>query len=121
MGRSLRSAKNAGTRMERMTADYLAAALDDDGIDRQIKTGALDLGDVRGVKIWGQRVAVEVKNTAKVNLSGWVAEAEVERGNLDALAGVVVHKRHGRAAPEDQWVTMTLKDFAALLAGSRPE
>lgn len=121
MGRSLKSAKNAGTRMERVTADYLARVLDDDGIDRQVKTGALDLGDVRGVKIWGKKVAIEVKNTAKINLAGWAAEAEIERGNLDALCGLTVHKRHGKAAPEDQWVTMTLKDLAALLSGHRPE
>lgn len=106
--------------MEREQADYLAAVLDDDGIDRQVKTGAFDVGDIRGVKIHGQRVAVEVKNTAKINLAGWAAEAEVERGNLDALAGVTIHKRHGKGDPADQWVTMTARDFAAIVSGARP-
>lgn len=121
MSRTLRSAKAAGSSFERQTADYLAAALNDDAIDRQVKTGGKDKGDIRGVKLHGQRIAVECKNTAKINLAGWAAEAEVERGNLDALAGVIVHKRHGKGQPADQWVTMTLADFAALLAGARHE
>lgn len=119
MARNMRSAKNAGTAMETMVAHYMAEQLEDDNICRQTKTGAKDLGDIRGVKIHGQRVAVEVKNTAKHNLAGWAAEAEVERGNLDALAGVVVHKRHGKGQPGDQWVTLTLRDFVALLSGVR--
>lgn len=105
--------------MERVMADYLASELDDDGIDRQVKTGAFDTGDIRGVKIHGQRIAVEVKNTAKINLAGWAAEAEIERGNLDALAGVVIHKRHGKGAPGEQWVTMSARDFAAIVSGMR--
>lgn len=119
MGRSLKSAKNAGTRMERVTADYLARVLDDDGIDRQVKTGALDLGDVRGVKIWGKPVAIECKDVATMALPAWLREAEVERGNKDALAGVVVHKKRGSGIPGDQYVTMSLRDFGAILSGSR--
>ncbi|MFJ2619715.1 hypothetical protein [Glutamicibacter sp. NPDC087344] len=107
--------------MERVTADYLARALDDDGIDRQVRTGALDLGDVRGVKIWGQPVAIECKDVATMALPAWLREAERERGNLDALAGVVVHKRRGSAIPGEQLVTMTLRDFGALLSGARPD
>lgn len=121
VGRSLRSAKSAGTRMEGLTARYLAAALDDDGIDRQIRTGAKDLGDVRGVKIWGQRIAVECKDVATLALPAWLREVEVERGNLDGLAGVVVHKRRGVSSPGDQFVTLTLRDFAAILSGRRVE
>lgn len=117
--RTLKSAKSAGSRMERVTADYLARALDDDGIDRQVRMGALDTGDVRGVKIHGQKIAIEVKNVAKMNLAGWAKEAEIERGNLDALAGVTVHKRHGNGVPGDQWVTLTLRDFAAIISGAR--
>lgn len=121
VGRNLKSAKAAGSWLESITAKYLAAALDDDGIDRQVRVGALDIGDVRGVKIWGQRVAVECKNVATMALPAWLREAEVERGNLDALAGVVVHKRRGSRDPGSQLVTMTLRDFAALLSGARPD
>lgn len=121
MGRSLKSAKAAGTRFEGSVAKFLAKAVDDDGIDRQVRTGAKDLGDVRGVRIWGQPVAVECKDVATMALPAWLREAEVERGNKDALVGVVVHKRRGTADPADQYVTMTLLDFAALIAGARPD
>ena len=85
-----------------------------------MKTGAKDKGDVAGLRAHGQRVVVEAKNTAKINLGTWAGEAEVERVNDDALAGVICHKRHGKGQAADQWVTMTLRDFAALISGSRP-
>ena len=37
--------------------------------------------------------------------------------NDDARVGVVVHKRHGKASPGEQLVTMRLQDFARLLGG----
>ena len=118
MTRTNASAKKAGSSFERSTADYLAAVVDD-RIDRRVKTGAKDRGDIGGVRIHGKRVVLECKNTAKTNLAGWAAETETERGNDDALAGVIIHKRHGKADPAEQWVTMTLADFAALLTGDR--
>lgn len=110
-----------GARFERLMADYLAWALDDDGVDRQVKTGSQDKGDIRGVKVHGLRVAIECKNLkAGASISAGLREVEIERGNLDALAGVVLHKRHGKGQPEDQLVTMTARDFVAILAGVRP-
>lgn len=111
-----------GASFERLVADHIAQALDDDGVDRQVKTGRKDKGDIRGVKVHGRKVAIECKNTTRANLGGWVNEAEIERGNLDALAGVVVHKRvgKGKAQMGQQYVTMTLDDFLALLMGTRP-
>ncbi len=50
-----------------------------------------------------------------------LTEAETERGNDDAVAGLVVLKRHGNANPADQLVVMTLRDLAALITGTRPE
>lgn len=119
MARSRASAKTAGTRAERAVADWLRAALDDDRIDRRAKTGSKDRGDIGGLRAHGQRIVVEVKDVARMALSEWVAEAEAERGNDDALAGIVVHKRRGRSDPAGWYVTMTGADLLALLAGSR--
>ena len=52
--------------------------------------------------------------------AGLVTETEVERGNDDAIAGFVVHKRRGTSAAADQYVTTTLRDLVALLTGERP-
>ena len=119
MTRTRASARAAGSRMERTVADWLAKVLDD-RIDRRVKTGSRDKGDIAGLRVHGQRVVIEVKDVAKLNLSGWVNEAEIERGNDDALAGLVLHKRRGTADPGDQYVTCTLRDLVALITGERP-
>ena len=119
MARNRASARRAGASFERSVADYLAAHVDD-RVDRRVKTGANDRGDIAGLRHHGHRLVVECKNTARADLAGWMREAHVEAGNDDALAGVVVHKRHGNAVPGDQWVSMTLADFVALLTLEHP-
>ena len=119
MTRNHRSAKTAGTRFERQIADHLAQTLQDDRIDRRAKTGNKDRGDISGLRIHNQRLVAEIKNTTRISLSEWVREAELEAGNDDALAGIVVHKRHGVGNPGQQYVTMTLNDFCALITGER--
>ena len=118
MSRTRASAKAAGTRMETLVADYLAEHIDD-RIERRAKSGSKDRGDVSGLRHMGQRVVVECKDTSRINLAGWASEAETERGNDDAGVAIVAHKRHGKGRPEDQWITMTLGDFVALLNGDR--
>lgn len=120
MTRNRASAKKAGTTFERQVADYLAQHIDD-RIDRRAKTGSKDRGDIAGVRIWGQRLVLECKNTTRLNLAGWMNQAEIERGNDDALAGLIIHKRHGNNQPGDQWVTTTLRELTALLNGYREE
>ena len=120
MSRTRASAKAAGTRFESQVAAYLAEHVDD-RIERRAKTGAKDRGDIAGVRHRGQRVVIECKDTTRATLGPWVNEADVERGNDDALVGVVAHKRHGNGKPGDQFVTMTLRDFVALLTGERPD
>ncbi len=118
MSRSRASAKKAGSAFERLVADYLARHVDD-RIDRRAKTGAKDRGDIGGLRHMGERVVVECKNTARVDLGRWAAEAEIERGNDGAVAGLIIHKRHGKSRPGDQWVTCTLAELVALLNGNR--
>ena len=120
MSRTRASAKAAGTRFESQIAAYLAEHVDD-RIERRARAGAKDRGDVSGVRHRGARVVIECKNTTRATLGPWVNEADVERGNDDALVGVVAHKRHGVGAPGEQFVTMTLRDFVALLTGERPD
>ena len=123
MARTRTSARKAGSRFERVIADYLASTVDD-RIDRRTKTGAKDRGDIGGIRLSpalrGGRVVAEVKDCARIALAAWHREADVERGNDDAVVGVVIHKRHGVGWPGDQWVTMTVDDLVALLTGERP-
>lgn len=113
--------RQKGPGFERDVADYLAKHLEDDRIDRRVKTGNKDRGDVGGVRVHLQRLVIECKRVARLNLAGWVKEAETERGNDDALAGIVVHKRVGKGKKQmhDQYVTLTLGDLVALITGNR--
>lgn len=120
MTRTRASAKAAGSRFERSIADWLATHIDD-RIDRRVKTGAKDRGDIAGLRAHGQRIVAECKDRARLDLAGAITEAEIERGNDDALAGIVISKRHGKADPASQWVHMTLTDFAALITGQRTD
>ena len=114
MTRTRASAKAAGSTFERIIADYFAEHLDD-RIDRRVKTGAKDKGDIGGIRMRGHRIVVECKNHARTDLAGWIVEAQIQAENDGAPIGVVCHKRRGVAKPERQWVTMTLADFAWLI------
>lgn len=118
--RNRQSAKKAGATFERQVADYLAQHVDD-RIDRRAKTGSKDRGDITGLRHLGERIVIECKNTTRLNLAGWMNQAEIERGNDDALAGLIIHKRHGNNQPGDQWVTTTLRELTALFNGYREE
>lgn len=116
--RNRRSAKKAGSSFETLIAGYLAIKLGDDRIERRTRNGAKDRGDIAGVRtVRGGRVVIECKNVTSIALPAWLREAEVERGNDDAAIGVVAHKRHGSARPDEQFVTMSLETFALLLQG----
>jgi hypothetical protein len=114
MTRTRSSAKAAGSRFERDVADFLATTIDD-RIDRRVKTGAADKGDIGGLRFKGHRIVLECKNHSRLDLAGWIAEAQLEADNDGAEIGVVVHKRHNVGAAGRQWVTMTLADFAWLI------
>jgi hypothetical protein len=119
--RSRATAKQAGTKFESDVVRYLRERLGDDRIERRAKSGAKDRGDIAGVRTaLGERVVIECKDVARLNLSGWVDEADIERGNDDAAVGLVAHKRrgYGPAQMGGTYVTMTLEDVVALLAGT---
>ena len=118
--RNRASAKAAGTRTETAVARYLAQHIDD-RIERRAKSGSRDRGDISGLRVHGQRVVIEVKSCARISVTPWLNEAEIERGNDDALAGLVVAKRHGKGAPADLLVMMSLRDFVALITAVRPD
>jgi hypothetical protein len=115
--RNRASAKQAGAAFERLLADHLAEHVDD-RIDRRVKTGAKDKGDIAGLRVHGHKVVVEAKDYGGVvHVGAWLNEAETERGNDDALAGIVIAKRRGTSDPGDQTVLMTVRDLVALITG----
>ncbi len=119
MSRSRASAKQAGARFERLIADHLRDTVDD-RIDRRVKTGAHDRGDIGGLRHMGERIVVEVKDYGgRLQVGPWLNEAEIERGNDDATVALVIAKRLGYGDPAEQIVLLTVRDLAALLTGER--
>ena len=116
MPRNRTSAKQAGARFERLIADHLARELDD-RIDRRVKAGAADRGDIGGVRdSHGRKVVLECKDYGgRLEPSTWIREAHQEATNDSAHVGLVAAKRRGTTAPGDQWVLMTLDDLVKLL------
>lgn len=109
-----------GAAFERLIADCLAEHVDD-RIDRRVKTGGRDKGDIGGLRHMGGRVVVETKSYGgRYLVSPWLDEADIERGNDDAIAGAVIIKRRLSSDPLDQVVVMTTRDLIALLTGERP-
>ena len=120
MARSRASAKQAGARFEQTIADYLSFKVDD-RIERRVKHGANDKGDIGGLQVLGNRVVIETKDYGgTIHAGTWINEAQVEAGNDDAIAGIVIAKRKGTTKPGEQWVLMTVDDLIALIQGERP-
>ena len=120
MTRTHASAKAAGRDLENVVSAFLGTRLADDRIERRRQGGMNDRGEIAGVRmIGGGRVVIECKNYSsdRIQISKWLAETEVERGNDDARIGVLVVKVRGNANPADQLVCMTLETFATMLEG----
>lgn len=78
--------------------------------------GKNDVGDLNLPTEW--RYICELKNHARLDLAGWLKEAQREAANKGpGVAGVVVHKRRGTTNPAEQYVTLTLGDFLYLVNG----
>ncbi|WP_420110629.1 hypothetical protein [Pseudactinotalea sp.] len=112
-------ATQKGTEFETQVVGYLQQVFGTRDIVRRAKQGARDTGDIHGLHCRAGRVVAELKNHARMDLAGWLGEAERERGEDDAAVGAVIHKRRGVGVKRmgDQYVTMSLRDFVILLGG----
>lgn len=63
--------------------------------ERRTLSGSHDKGDVAGIYGVAGAVMVEVKNHAKLNVTGALREAAVEQRNAGAALGVVISKPRG--------------------------
>lgn len=116
MARNRSSAKKAGTAFETLIANALRDALGDNTIGRAPRWGAVDKGDIVNVRLGNSPIVIQAKNVARLSLPEWVSEAKVQAVNTPgAIAGLVVHKRHGTQDPMKQWVTCTVAELVALL------
>jgi hypothetical protein len=120
MTRSHRTARQAGTSFETWLVDYWREAFGTRTIERRARKGARDEGDIAGLNSHAGPICVEAKNHNRIDLAGWITEAQIEAGHADAAMGVVVAKRrgYGRGSMGEQYVILRLEDFTILLGGT---
>ena len=110
--RTAKTAKRAGAAFETETAQYLEL-MGLHGAYRRHTSGAVDKGDVA---ILGMpEFLAECKYVPKLSLGYAFTETEAEAKNASAEWPVLVHKRHGKGQPQDQWVTTDLETLANIL------
>jgi hypothetical protein len=94
-------AKQKGTAAETAVVNWLKG-LGRKHVERRSLNGTSDRGDIAGIPC----VVLEVKNCAKMELSKWVSELEVEIKNDGAEVGAVIHKKRGTTNVGDWYATM---------------
>jgi hypothetical protein len=63
--------------------------------------------------VWDGPASIEVKDHAKLDLAGWLRQAQE---NADDYPAVVWHKKRGTANAEGWYVTMSGEDFLRLVS-----
>jgi hypothetical protein len=74
-------------------------------------SGLLDRRDIAGIPA----VVIEVKNHARMTLSEWLKELEVEMHNDKAETGTVIHKKSGTQDVGKWYATMPVNVWFKLL------
>lgn len=62
--------------------------------------------------VWDGPAALEVKDHARLDLAGWVAQAREQSGGMPAA---VWHKKRGSADPASWYVTMSGDDWIRMV------
>jgi hypothetical protein len=102
--------KKIGTAWE----SAIVAFLRDKGFsyaERRALSGSHDQGDLTGIP----GICIEAKHVNRLDLSGWLDEAELERDNAHADVGAVWLKRRGFTSPGRAYVLLSGDDFVWLL------
>jgi hypothetical protein len=107
--------KAKGSAAERAVADYLNVR----GLEAErVPAGSnLDRGD-----IWvpdKSFPAIQVKNHARLDLSGWVDDVAIQAKNAGRETGIVIHKRRGKGNPASWYVTCTLDTLITIIEGAK--
>jgi hypothetical protein len=107
--------KAKGSAAERASCDYLNVR----GVEAErVPAGAtLDRGDIWVPdKNWP---AIQVKNHARLDLSGWVDDVAIQARNAGRETGIVIHKRRGKGNPASWYVTCTLDTLITIIEGNK--
>jgi hypothetical protein len=103
------SSRRKGSRAEVAVVHALRRAGWDADTSRNVLEGRRTGDDI----VWDGPASIEVKDHAKMDLAGWLRQAQDNAGDDPA---VVWHKKRGRANAEGWYVTMSGEDFLRLVS-----
>ena len=102
------SSRRKGSRAEVEVVHALRRAGWEADTSRNVLEGRRTGDDI----VWDGPASIEVKDQAKLDLSGWLRQATT---NAHGRPAVVWHKKRGTADAEGWYVTMTGADFLRLI------
>ena len=102
------ASRRKGSRAEVAVVHALRRAGWDADTSRNVLEGRRTGDDV----VWDGPCSIEVKDVARMDLSGWLTQAEANAGERVPM---VVHKKRGKAKAEDWYCTLTFGDLLRLL------
>ena len=102
------TSRRKGSRAEVAVVHALRRAGWDADTSRNVLEGRRTGDDI----VWDGPASIEVKDHAKLDLAGWLRQAQDNAGDR---VGVVVHKKRGVAEAEGWYCTLAFGDLLRLL------
>jgi hypothetical protein len=102
------TSRRKGSRAEVAVVHALRQAGWDADTSRNVLDGRRTGDDV----VWDGPASIEVKDVTKLDLSGWLRQAQENAGGRPA---VVWHKKRGKADAAEWYCTLSAKDFLRLI------
>jgi hypothetical protein len=106
------TSRRKGSRAEVAVVHALRRAGWDADTSRNVLDGRRTGDDV----VWDGPASIEVKDVAKMDLSGWLRQAHANAGDRPA---VVIHKKRGTARAEGWYATLTVADLLRLIGDGK--
>ena len=102
------TSRRKGSRAEVAVVHALRRAGWDADTSRNVLEGRRTGDDI----VWDGPASIEVKDVAKMDLAGWLRQAQDNAGDR---VGVVVHKKRGVAQAEGWYCTLEFSDLLKLI------
>ena len=103
-----RTSRRKGSRAEVAVVHALRRAGWQADTSRNVLEGRRTGDDI----VWPGPASIEVKDHAKMDLAGWLRQAQENAGDR---VGVVVHKKRGTAQAEGWYATLSFADLLRLI------
>jgi hypothetical protein len=102
------TSRRKGSRAEVAVVHALRRAGWDADTSRNVLDGRRTGDDI----VWAGPASIEVKDVTRLELSGWLTQAQA---NAHGLPAVVWHKKRGKSSADEWYVTMSGADFLRLI------